>query len=112
YVRELRSHFSVTDGEDVNATQMPRLPVATLVIDPAHDGTIATDNDFLGFESRIGISREPFPPERDDRSLALDPPAVRCRRCILKHRVVSQQRGHSIGIMTIECLVEVLDDHT
>jgi hypothetical protein len=91
YISKLRSHFPIPHREYVHATEVPRLPVTHLPVNPSDNGPIPAHNDLLGIKARVGIPAEPASPEGHYRCLALDPLPVRCGRCILKNSIVGQQ---------------------
>ena len=109
HIRLFCGHLSVAHREDVHATEMSGLPVTQLAIEPAHDRAIIAHDQIFRVEHRVGIAREPSP-EVDHRALAFDPLAVRCRRRILEHGVIGQQRRQRVRVVPIERLVEPFDN--
>jgi hypothetical protein len=72
HVGKFRGYFSIAHGEDIDAAEVPRLTIAHLAVDPGDYGAIAADDDFLGLELGVGVTREPRAPELDDGGLAFD----------------------------------------
>lgn len=91
---------------------MPGLTIAHLAINPEHRSAISADDYLLRVEVRVGIAREPAPPEFDHGGLALDSPAIRSRGSILEHRILGQQRCQRISVVPVERLVEMIDRRT
>src|SRR5579859_779633 len=109
HVGEFGGYFSVADGEDVDAADVPGLAVAQLVIRPENDGVIAADDDVFGIEACVGIAGEPGAPEFDDGGFSLDAAAVGGGGRVFEDGVISQELGQAVGIVTVEGIVEMVD---
>jgi hypothetical protein len=109
-VGEFGGDFAVADGEDVYATQVPGLAITDFVVDPTDDGAIAADDGFFRVETRIRIAGEPGAPKRDYIGASFDALAIRGRRSVLEDGVVSKKVGERIGIVTVESVIESVND--
>lgn len=112
YVGKFGGDFAVANCENVDATDVPGLPIAHLAIGPKDDGAIAANDYIFGVENGAGVAGEPSTPEVDDCRLALDAAAVGSRGSVFEDGVVGQPEREGVGVMAVKGIVEAVDDLT
>src|SRR5215472_1317384 len=91
HVRQFLCDLSAANREDVHTPQMPWLAISDLSVNPTDGGASATDDDFLGLESGIGILLKPRTAESHDIGFFFDAFSTRGRRGALENRIISQK---------------------
>src|SRR5215469_3041460 len=66
HLSRLFCDLPAANREDIHTPQMPWLTISDLAVNRTGRGTTATDDDFLGLASGIGISVKPRRPESHD----------------------------------------------
>ena len=108
-VGQFRSHFAVSDREDVDAAKMPGWPLR--IFRYTHRTTARSPLTITSSVSKlaVGILREPCPPMSSNGRLPLDSSTVRRRRRVFEDGVVGHQGGQRVSVVPVERLVEPID---